>query len=121
MSDNHMQDDVNVENIKMEEEAAAHEATEAHEEAGKRWTEEMNVAAGELLETVKNLVREANVRRIVVRKKDGTTLLEVPLLMGLGGIALLPAYAALAVVGALATDHSILVVRAERAEKDKTA
>ncbi|MCA9938985.1 MAG: DUF4342 domain-containing protein [Anaerolineales bacterium] len=112
MSDNVMQDEINVEQIKMEEEMGTHAETEA----GKTWTEEMNVAAGELVETVKKLVHEAGVRRVVIRKKDGTTLLQVPLLMGLGGIALLPTYAALAIVAALATDHAILVVRVEKAQ-----
>ncbi len=89
---------------------------ETPEASGQRvWTEELNVAADELVENVKRLVREANVRRIIVRSREGKILLEIPLLVGLGGIALLPMYGALAIAAALATEHSIVVERVEKA------
>jgi ABC-type hemin transport system ATPase subunit len=55
------------------------------------YTEEIKVTGGKLLETVKNVVRAGNVRRVVVRNAAGRTVLDVPLTAGLAGAVLLPA------------------------------
>lgn len=78
-------------------------------------SEEFVVKGEELVETVKNLAREAGVRRIVVRNKDGKTLIEIPVVLGVAGIALLPAWSALALIAALVTECSIVVVKREKA------
>jgi hypothetical protein len=80
---------------------------------GTEWTEEIKVASEELGETIKKLIHEAGVRRIIVKNNEKRTLLEIPLVLGLAGIALLPVYAALALSAALVTDCSILVERVE--------
>lgn len=98
------------ENIEVEE-----EATESEE---KKWKEEFKVAADELVETVKRLVHETNVRRVVVKNEAKQINLSIPLLAGVAGIALLPVYSALALITALVTDCTIEVVRVE---KTKTA
>lgn len=96
------------EEIKLEEEAATQAETN-----GKSWTEELSVAAGDLVETVKKLLHEVAVRRVIIRHRNGRTLLDIPMVVGVGGFALLPIYAALAAAALLATNHSILVERAE--------
>ncbi len=75
--------------------------------------EEFKVSGGGLLEKVKELVHEGNVRRIIIKNEKSVTLLEVPLSIGLVGIALLPVWAAVGAVAALATDCTIVVVRKE--------
>ncbi len=75
----------------------------------KTTSEEFVVKGEELLETVKKLAREAGVRRIVVRNKNEKVLIEIPIVIGLAGIALLPAWSALALIAALATECSIVV------------
>lgn len=80
---------------------------------GAEWTEEVKVASEELVETVKKLIHEAGVRRIIVKNSEKRTLIEIPLVLGLAGIALLPVYSALALIAALVTDCSILVERVE--------
>ena len=72
-------------------------------------SEEFVVKGEELVETVKKLAREAGVRRIVIRNKDERTLIEIPIVLGVAGIALLPAWSALALIAALVTECSILV------------
>ena len=42
------------------------------------WTEEIVVAGGELVDFVQKVVREGNVRRLIIKKPDGEVLLEVP-------------------------------------------
>jgi hypothetical protein len=79
------------------------------------WSEEIVVAGGELVERVKQLVREGNVRRLVVRKASGEVLLEIPLTAGVavgGAVTLLaPVLAALGALAALLTEVKLEVVR----------
>jgi hypothetical protein len=79
------------------------------------WSEEIVVAGGELVERVKQLVREGNVRRLVVRKATGEVLLEIPLTAGVavgGAVTLLaPVLAALGALAALLTEVKLEVVR----------
>lgn len=84
-------------------------------------SEEFVVKGEELLETVKRLAREAGVRRIVIRNKGGKTLIEIPIVLGVAGIALLPAWSAVALIAALVTECSILVVKSERAPAEADA
>lgn len=84
------------------------------EKAEKITTEELVVKGEEVVEAVKKLIHEAGVRRIVINYKDGRTILEIPLVLGLAGIALLPMWSALALIAALVTECSILVERVEK-------
>jgi hypothetical protein len=77
-------------------------------------TEEFKVKGEELLEAVKRLAGEAGVRRMVIMSKSGKVLLEIPVVLGLAGVLLLPTYAAIALVAALVTECSIVVERAEK-------
>ena len=86
---------------------------------GQGWTEEFVVAGEELVATVKKLVREANVRRIIIKNKEKRILFEIPLVFGVAGIAFLPVYASLALAGALMAECTITVERI--AEPDETA
>lgn len=99
------------EEIIIEEEEVAESTDEAKETIS---TEEFKVKGEELVEAVGKLIHEAGVRRIVIKYKDGRTLFEIPLVLGLAGIALLPMWSALALVAALVTECSILVERVEK-------
>jgi Domain of unknown function (DUF4342) len=74
--------------------------------------EELQVVGEQLLAKVKELLHEGNVRRIIIRHQD-TTILEIPLTVGVAGVAIAPVVAAIAVLGALLTECSIQVVRTE--------
>ena len=67
------------------------------------WIEEIEVAGSQLVDRVKELVSEGNVRRLIIRNQAGETLLEIPLTAGVvvGG-ALTVFYPLLAALGALA-------------------
>jgi hypothetical protein len=75
------------------------------------YTEEIKVSGGKLLETVKNVVRAGNVRRVVVRNAAGRTVLDVPLTAGLAGAVLLPLWAALGGLAALAAHYTVVIER----------
>lgn len=100
------------EKINVEEEYV--EDVEKETADGSTWTEEFVVAGSEVVGFVKNLVHEAAVRRIVIKNEKQNIHFEVPLLLGLGGIALLPVYAALGLIALLVADCSILVTRSEK-------
>jgi len=73
--------------------------------------DEIKVAGDKLKSTLKNLIREGNVRRIIVRNASGRTLLDMPLSAGLAGAFLLPFWAAVASIVALAKEFTIVVER----------
>lgn len=73
--------------------------------------DEFKVNGEELLSKVKQLVKEGNVRRIIINDKDGKTLMELPLTIGVVGAVLAPVLAAVGAVAALVSECTILVVR----------
>ncbi|HEX9738006.1 MAG TPA: DUF4342 domain-containing protein [Candidatus Limnocylindria bacterium] len=74
-------------------------------------TEEFKITGDELLAKFRELVHEGNVRRLIIKSDSGTTLLEVPLTIGVIGAALLPVLAAVGALAAVATDCTIVVER----------
>lgn len=76
-------------------------------------TEEFSVSADKLVESVKKLLHEGNVTRIVVRDENEKTLLEIPATAGVIGAVLVPWLAALGVIAALATNCRMVVERRE--------
>jgi hypothetical protein len=102
------------EEIKIEEEDL-NDDQENEETEEKDWSEEFKVASDELVETVKKLFHEAGVRRIVVKTKEDRVLLELPVVLGIAGIIILPAaLSAVALIAAVITECSIIVERAEK-------
>jgi hypothetical protein len=79
----------------------------------KVWTEEIKVKGEALLEKVKELVREGNVRRIIIKNSEGQSVIEIPMTLGVVGAVLAPMLAAVGAVAALAADWSIEVERRE--------
>ncbi|RJS87570.1 DUF4342 domain-containing protein [Candidatus Bathyarchaeota archaeon] len=79
---------------------------------GGRW-EEFQVEAEGLVAKVKQLLREGNVRRIVVRSPEGKTLLEIPVTIGVIGSLLAPYLAALGSIAAMVSNCTIAVERRE--------
>ena len=80
-------------------------------------TERVNVAGNELVNYVKQLVAEGNVRRLIIRKPGGAKLMEIPLTAGVavgGALTLLaPILAALGAMAALITKFEIDILRSD--------
>ena len=74
------------------------------------WWETTKVQGDKLLETVRRLVHEGNVRRIVIKQGE-ISVAEFPLTAGLVGAVFAPALAAVGAIAALVTDCSIAVER----------
>ena len=73
--------------------------------------EQIKVAGDKLKSTLKQLIREGNVRRIIVRNATGRTLIDMPLSAGLAGAFLAPFWAAVAGIVALTKEFTIVVER----------
>jgi hypothetical protein len=72
-------------------------------------TEEHHVDGDDLLHKIKELVHEGNIRRIIIKNEEGERLIEIPLTLGVVGIALLPVWAAIGAIAALVADCTIVV------------
>jgi hypothetical protein len=93
----------------MSERVEIPEATDRKERTRK---EEFAVSGEKLLAEIKRLVNEGNVRRISIKQGE-KTLIEVPLTLGVIGIALMPVWAAIGAIAALVTECTIVVEKVE--------
>lgn len=77
----------------------------------KNRTEEFSVNADQVVEKVKQLINEGNVRRIIIKNEQGESFIEFPVTIGVVGAVLLPVFAALGAAVALMTKCTIVVER----------
>jgi hypothetical protein len=84
------------------------------------WIEEIDIAGRDLIDCITGLIREGNVRRIILRDAAGTVLIELPLAAGVavGGALMIttPVLAALGAMAALLTNCRLQVVREPQPE-----
>jgi len=73
--------------------------------------EEFKVSGEEILKKVKELVKEGNVRRIIIKNEKGETLMEIPLTFAVVGTVISPVLAAVGALAALVTKCTIVVER----------
>jgi hypothetical protein len=78
--------------------------------------EQHKVTGEKLLQTVKRLVHEGNIRRITIKDDQDRTIIEIPLTLGVVGAVLLPAWVAIGAIAALAADLTIEVERVAKVE-----
>lgn len=71
--------------------------------------QEFRIKGEDLVAKVKEIVAEGNIRRLIIKNDEGRTLLEIPLTIGVIGAILLPVWAAIGAVAALATNLTIVV------------
>lgn len=84
------------------------------EQASNTTTESIEVDGNSLTDTVKRVLHEGSVRRIVVKKEE-RTILDLPLTVGVVGAVLAPALTALGALVALIGDCTIEIERDEPA------
>lgn len=95
------------------------------EQKGGNITERVTIAGNELVDYVKRLVEQGNVRRLIIRKPDGDVLLEVPLTAGIavsGALALMvPVFAALGAMAALVAKVQVEIVRSDEEDENRSS
>jgi hypothetical protein len=77
------------------------------------FTEEFKIKGEELVEKVKQLIHEGNVRRLIIKDEDGRVYLEIPVTFGVIGALFAPMLAAVGAVAAMVANLKIEVVRDE--------
>jgi hypothetical protein len=82
------------------------------------FTEQIEIAASDLVDRTKELIEEGNVRRIIIRNQEDEVLMEVPLTAGVvvgGAVTIVaPVLAALGALAALLTHVKVEVVRTKQ-------
>ena len=80
--------------------------------------QEIKVAGRGVVDKVKSLIHQGNIRRIIIKDTRGRTYLEIPLTVATVGTLVAPILAA---VGALASQFTFQVEKVKGAKKKKPA
>ncbi|MGA3261219.1 MAG: DUF4342 domain-containing protein [Bryobacteraceae bacterium] len=75
--------------------------------------EEVHVLGRDLVDTIRDLIHEGNVRRIVVKDEHGNTFVEIPVTIAAVGAVVSPLLAAIGAISALVAKFTIVVIRSE--------
>ena len=86
----------------------------------KTFYEEIKVVGHELVETVKRLVHEGNVQRIIIKNEQGHTFVEIPVTVAAVGAVFAPVLAAVGALAAMAAKFTIVVEKAGEPENPST-
>ena len=88
----------------------------------KTFFEEVKVLGNELVDKVKALIHEGNVRRIIIKDEHGHTFVEIPVSVAAVGAVFAPVLAAVGAIAAMAAKFTIVVEKAgtEKADGEKT-
>jgi hypothetical protein len=79
--------------------------------------ESFKVSGDELLSKIKEIIKEGNARKVIIKNVNEETIMEFPLTIGAIGVVLAPVFAAIGAIAALATDCTIVVEKREMEEK----
>ena len=77
-------------------------------------TEEFRVNGEELIAKIKNLIKEGNIRKVIIKDKEGKTVFEIPLTFGVVGALIAPQLAAIGAIAALLTEATVVVEKVDK-------
>ena len=70
---------------------------------------EFRVQGDGLVTKLKELLHQGNIRRVIIKNDEGKILIEIPLTVSVVGAMLLPVWAAVGAIAAIAADLTIVV------------
>lgn len=73
--------------------------------------EQFKVAGKDLVEKIKELIHEGNVRRVIVKDEQGHTFMEIPLTVTAIGIVAAPILSAVAAIAGMVANFHVVVER----------
>jgi hypothetical protein len=76
-------------------------------------TEEFRVEGEKLIGKIKEVIHEGNIRRIIIKDKEGKVVLEIPITFGVVGALIAPQLAAIGAIAALLTEATVVVEKEE--------
>ena len=74
---------------------------------------EFKVKSQELLQKIEELIREGNVRRIIIKDGNGKTFIEIPLTVGVIGMIAAPIVAAVGALAGVVANFTVEVIKRE--------
>jgi hypothetical protein len=77
-------------------------------------TEEFRVEGEKLIGKVKEVIHEGNIRRIIIKDKEGKTMLEIPMTFGVVGALIAPQLAAIGAIAALLTEATVVIEKEDK-------
>jgi hypothetical protein len=80
--------------------------------------ESYKVSGDEILSKVKEIIKEGNARKIIIKNEKDEIIMEFPLTIGAIGVVLAPIFAAVGTLTALAT-HCTIIVEKRNSEEVK--
>jgi len=83
-------------------------------EEKKTRTEEFKLNGDEILNKIKELLHQGNIRRIILKDESGKTFMEIPLTVGVVGAIVVPVWAAIGAIAALVSRLTIVVEKVEK-------
>jgi hypothetical protein len=75
--------------------------------------ESFKVSGDELLSKIKEIIKEGNARKVIIKNEHEATIVEFPLTIGAIGVVIAPLLAAIGAMAALLTDCTIVVEKRE--------
>jgi hypothetical protein len=79
--------------------------------------ESFKVTGDEILAKVKEIIREGNARKIIIKNEKEETIMEFPVTIGAIGIVLAPLFAAVGTLAAVAAHCTIIVEKRDKEDK----
>ena len=80
-------------------------------------TEEFKISGDVLIEKIKELIAQSNVRRIIIKNEQGNTLIKIPMTVGVIGSVLsavfFPVFVVIAVIGTMVAHLTLVIERIE--------
>jgi hypothetical protein len=71
--------------------------------------EEFKISGEDITEKIKEIIKEGNARRIIIKNEDGKSVAEFPLTVGAVGALIAPILAAVGAIATLLTKCTIVV------------
>lgn len=84
--------------------------------SGRTWQEEFKVTGEEVLSKIKELIKEGNINRILLKNEKDEVIMEIPVTFAVVGVVLAPIFAAIGAAAALLTHCTIVVERKEKGD-----
>ncbi len=78
----------------------------------KTFFEEVKVLGNDLVDKVKSLIHEGNVRRVIIKDEHGRTFVEIPVTVAAAGAMFAPILAAVAALATMAAKFTVVVEKA---------
>jgi hypothetical protein len=85
------------------------------------FVEEVQVLARDLVDKVRGLIHEGNVRRVIIKDEQGHTFVEIPVTIAAVGAIAAPVLAAVGAISALVAKFTIVIERSEPKSADSEA